>query len=224
MKAPFLNLMRRPHATTLPSIVKEGQRCQLRVLTGDDATTADELYFGRSNAGTMEWYKVTGQTGAYTDEQAQDAVGTIFTDSVHIDFTYTDATPAITAVLTVAARTQILNITINGGGSVIPTGVCFGAKFVGGTITAWEVDSVDSTTGSIVLDLWSDTYANINPTVADTITGSEKPTISSAIKGQDTSLNSGAGWAITNGNWVLVNVDSVTSLKLVTLALTFVRT
>lgn len=33
----------------------------------------------------------------FTDERAQDAVGTIFTDSTSIDFTYTDATPAITA-------------------------------------------------------------------------------------------------------------------------------
>lgn len=36
-------------------------------------------------------------SAAYTDEQAQDAVGTILTDSSTIDFTYTDATPAITA-------------------------------------------------------------------------------------------------------------------------------
>lgn len=35
----------------------------------------------------------------YTDEQAQDAVGTILVDSGRIDFTYTDATPAITADL-----------------------------------------------------------------------------------------------------------------------------
>lgn len=33
----------------------------------------------------------------YTDEAAQDAVGGILTDSATIDFTYTDATPAITA-------------------------------------------------------------------------------------------------------------------------------
>jgi hypothetical protein len=41
----------------------------------------------------------TFQTPAagYTDEQAQDAVGTILTDTATIDFTYTDATPTITA-------------------------------------------------------------------------------------------------------------------------------
>jgi hypothetical protein len=35
----------------------------------------------------------------YTDEQAQDAVGTILTDSTTIDFTYNDATPSITAIV-----------------------------------------------------------------------------------------------------------------------------
>jgi hypothetical protein len=33
----------------------------------------------------------------YTDELAQDAVGTILTDSAHIDFTYNDGGPSITA-------------------------------------------------------------------------------------------------------------------------------
>lgn len=35
----------------------------------------------------------------YTDEMAQDAVGTILVDSTEIDFTYNDGTPSITAVL-----------------------------------------------------------------------------------------------------------------------------
>jgi len=37
--------------------------------------------------------------GGYTDEQAQDAVGNILTDSSEIDFTYDDATPSIAASL-----------------------------------------------------------------------------------------------------------------------------
>lgn len=35
----------------------------------------------------------------FTDERAQDAVGTILTDTSEIDFTYTDATPSVTASL-----------------------------------------------------------------------------------------------------------------------------
>jgi hypothetical protein len=41
-----------------------------------------------------------GSTNLYfTDERAQDAIGTILTDSSTIDFTYTDATPAVTAIV-----------------------------------------------------------------------------------------------------------------------------
>ena len=36
-------------------------------------------------------------SGGYTDEEAQDAVGSILTDSSEIDFTYNDTTPSITA-------------------------------------------------------------------------------------------------------------------------------
>ncbi len=38
-------------------------------------------------------------TGSYTDEQAQDAVGNILTDTATIDFTYDDATPTISAIV-----------------------------------------------------------------------------------------------------------------------------
>lgn len=41
----------------------------------------------------------------YSDEQAQDAVGSILDDSGDIDFTYDDATPKITAVVKTAAVT-----------------------------------------------------------------------------------------------------------------------
>lgn len=45
-------------------------------------------------SGGADW---TGDS--YNDEMAQDAVGTILTDSATIDFTYSDATPSITAIV-----------------------------------------------------------------------------------------------------------------------------
>lgn len=45
------------------------------------------------------WKNDTVSGGSYTDEQAQDAVGTILTDSSSIDFTYNDGTPSITATV-----------------------------------------------------------------------------------------------------------------------------
>jgi hypothetical protein len=89
-------------------------------------------------------------------------------------------------------------------------------------ITQWEL--VDDVSGSIVLDLWSDTYANFPPTVADTITGAEKPTLSAVQKNTDTSLAAGVGWPLTGGRWLRINVDSATTVTRVTLSLKVERT
>jgi hypothetical protein len=72
--------------------------------------------------------------------------------------------------------------------------------------------------GSIVLDLWKDTYAGAPSTVADTITASAKPTLSSAIKSEDTTLT---GWTTTlaRGDWLRVHVDSAATVKRVVLSL-----
>lgn len=58
--------------------------------TGASATT----FFRGDGA----WVTPTDTDTVYTDEQAQDAVGTILVDSASINFTYTDVTPEITAV------------------------------------------------------------------------------------------------------------------------------
>ena len=72
--------------------------------------------------------------------------------------------------------------------------------------------------GSAVIDLWMDSYANFNPTIADTITASAKPAISSNIKGQSSTLT---GWTtiIPAGSVLRVNVDSCTNLRRISLSL-----
>lgn len=50
----------------------------------------------------------------FTDERAQDAVGTIFVDSSEIDFTYTDATPSITASIVLGSIDETkLDVSVN---------------------------------------------------------------------------------------------------------------
>lgn len=115
---------------------------------------------------------------------------------------------------------------IDGGGSVITTG-SKGGLFISFpyTIVEWTLASIDSatTSGSIVLDIWTDTQANFPPTVADTITASAKPTITTSTKGQSSTLT---GWTVsqTLGRWIYFNVDSVTSLKMVAITLKCIRT
>jgi hypothetical protein len=89
------------------------------------------------------------------------------------------------------------------------------------TITEWTL--LADVSGSVVIDIWEDTYANYPPTVADTITGSAKPTISASTKGQSSTLT---GWSptIAAGSTLRFNVDSASTVNRVTLSLKVVRT
>lgn len=102
-----------------------------------------------------------------------------------------------------------INLTVDGGGSAITTGVKGYVRVpYAGTITKNTVLLDQS--GSIVFDIWKDTYANYPPTVADTITAAAKPTVSTATKSEDATLT---GWtvAITAGDVIGFNVDSITT-------------
>jgi hypothetical protein len=121
-----------------------------------------------------------------------------------------------------SVRVGAIGITIDGGGSVITTGVKgFLEVPVACTITAVTLLSTDAavTAGSIVVDLWKDSYANYPPVVGDSITASAKPTLSAATKSRDTTLT---GWttALAAGDILGVTVDSVATLTKVWLSLT----
>lgn len=114
----------------------------------------------------------------------------------------------------------VIPYVIDGGGSVISTGYAGGLEVPFDCfVTGWTITAQDGNSGAIVVDVWRDTYANFPPTVADTIAGSEKPTITATgNKGQDLSLST---WtqALTKGDWLSFNVDSVTTLTRVTVSL-----
>lgn len=104
-------------------------------------------------------------------------------------------------------------IVIDGGGSVITTGIKGYFRVpTACTITKVTVLEISATpvSSSIVLDIWKDTFTNYPPTVADTITASAKPTLSAAIKSENSTLT---GWttSVSAGDTFGVNVDSVTS-------------
>lgn len=120
------------------------------------------------------------------------------------------------------SSTETINVIIDGGGAAITTGVKADLLIpYAATITAARLLADQS--GSIVVDIWKDTYANFPPTVADSITASAKPTLSSAQKSEDTTLT---GWttALAAGDYLRFNVDSATTVQRVTLALTITRT
>lgn len=89
-------------------------------------------------------------------------------------------------------------------------------------ITGWKVlsDDPSTTAGDIEVDIWKNTYASYPPTVLDTIiTGGVKPNIpATSTKGISINVTN---WttAISAGDILRFNVDSVHSLKSVTLIL-----
>lgn len=112
---------------------------------------------------------------------------------------------------------------IDGGGSAITTGLQKAYVVVpyNCTITGWQLFADQS--GSIVIDVWKDTYGNFPPTIADTITGSEKPTLSSVRLNQDVSLTT---WttSLTEGDVLFFNVDSATTVTAVSLVIYVTKT
>lgn len=90
---------------------------------------------------------------------------------------------------------------------------------VAGTITGNRIFS--DVSGSAVVDIWKDTWANYPPTIADTITASAKPTLSSQTHVEDTTLT---GWttAISAGDVLFANLDSFSGVGQVVVELTIV--
>lgn len=90
-----------------------------------------------------------------------------------------------------------------------------------GTIEGYSL--LADASGTMVVDIWKDTYTNYPPVVGDSITASAKPTISSGSKTQDSTLT---GWttAITRGDVLKFHVDSSTTIKAATLSLRIAKT
>jgi len=125
------------------------------------------------------------------------------------------ATPA--QLKTYIAKGEI-TLVIDGGGAPISTGVLPVALEIPDACTITSARLLADQTGSIVVDIWNDTYANYPPTDADSITASAPPTISAASKSEDTSLT---GWdtALAAGDILKFNVDSCSAITWCVLSL-----
>jgi hypothetical protein len=127
----------------------------------------------------------------------------------------TASIPTILGYTPISSVTGSIGITIDGGGSAITTGVK-GYIVVPNsrTITGWYV--VGAPSGSIVVDVWK-ASASI-PTVANTITGTEKPTLSSSQYNSDLSLSSWTTALVAN-DVIAFNVDSATTITKATIVI-----
>ena len=115
----------------------------------------------------------------------------------------------------VLLSTRAIGITIDGGGSVVTTGQKGYAQCPFGKITRWTL--MADRIGSCVLDVWRTSFLQSPPTVGNTITGTGKPALVSAIKSEDRTLKT---WdkKLKPGDVIGFNVDSasvVTRLSLI---------
>ena len=110
-----------------------------------------------------------------------------------------------------------LSVVVGDGVSVVPTGVVEYLE-VPFACTINRVTMLADQSGSLVVDIWKDTYANYPPLDADSITASAVPTITTAVKSQDSTLT---GWttAVTAGDILAFNVDSSTTITQATVSL-----
>lgn len=84
----------------------------------------------------------------------------------------------------------------------------------GGVIDRWSITEVSDTpiSTTTVVDIWADTDANYPPTVADTIAGTEKPTLTAATNNEDTTLTT---WTpgVLAGDWLTAKLESNNNAK-----------
>lgn len=122
--------------------------------------------------------------------------------------------------LTNAAAASIVFV-IDGGGSEIADGI-HGDLEVPFACTITQATALADSTGSLVVDIWKDSYANFPPTDADSITASAPVTISSAAKSQDSTLT---GWttSLAAGDILRFNVDSCTTIVRAAISLRVAR-
>lgn len=115
-----------------------------------------------------------------------------------------------------------IEFVIDGGGSAITTGIKGDIEVPFGCTITRATAALDQS-GSIVVDIWKDTYANYPPTDADSITASAPVTVSSATKSQDSTLT---GWttSVAAGSILRFNVDSADTCTRATISLKVSRT
>ncbi len=132
------------------------------------------------------------------------------------------AAMTVAEAITLLALDSTIVFIIDGGGSAITTGIK-GDLVVDFPCTIKSVTMLADQSGSIVVDIWKDTYANFPPIDGDSITSSAVPTISGATKSQDATLT---GWttSIAAGDILRFNVDSVATIERLTITLKVTRT
>lgn len=202
--------------------------------TGAFLTTgaADARYYGLTNGQSISGYAITGFNDAITGITVTgDTTKTITLfqrDNTTLTASFTDnagSGSSDTGYLTgYVSKTETGNIAVgtiglvlDGGGSTITTGYkSFTTAAFSGEILSYTV--LADRTGSIVIDVWKDTYANYPLTSGNSICATNKVTLATGIKNTDSTLTSWIKTFSVGDNFGF-NVDSVSGVQKISLTL-----
>lgn len=197
------------------------------------ASNGDVLTLVDNATGEVAWVTPTAIPGSYTDENAQDAVGSILVDSLTIDFTYNDGTPSITASVIddSITFTKIQNISTDrilgrdaaGTGNVEELTVGGGIEFTGsgGLQTSAFTGDVVKTLGGTALTIANDAVTNSKlrdstgySVIGKSTTGTGDP--ADIVAANDTVLRRSGSGDLQFGTIVTNNVgdDQITFAKM----------
>lgn len=195
------------------------------------------------NLGSGDTFLVSGPSGGSNSGFGGDVVGSWGELSViglrSAVSLSSNLTGAIGDVLTIISTSPLVAQFATGSNAASSTTVSIAAFFDGGgstiaanatavdiylpfNVTLTAATTLADQTTNTVLSVWSDTYANYPPTIADNIAAAASPTISAASKAQDNTLT---GWttSLASGRTIRVAVASNSAAQRVSLHLTATR-
>ncbi len=171
---------------------------------------------------TMAANTVKGNFTSGTASPTDNTMPSCSTDGQHA-LTYTSGSGLNCTTITgnAASLNENIEFVIDGGGSAITTGVK-GDLEVSFNCQITRARQMADQSGSIITNIWKAAFASFPPTVANKITSTTPPTITSASTSSDTTLSS---WTtgISAGDILRFNVDGATTIQRVTVSLTCSR-
>lgn len=183
-------------------------------LTGDIAVIVPD--------GPQLWAVSNGTTGNYTLTVKTAAGAGVMVEQDGLVSLLTDGTDArLVSPPAPAPPPQVYQVGASWSGAgaeiEVPTDDVSVVCHSTGTITGYTVLTKGGS-GSLVIDVWKDSYANYPPDVADSIAASAKPTISGGIKTTDATLT---GWttSVAAGDVVTFHLESVSTFTAVNIFL-----
>lgn len=119
-----------------------------------------------------------------------------------------------------SSTTKLMSFVFDGGGSVLETG-SKGYIRTAHAGTFYRASMLADITGSAIVDIYKNTYANYPPTVANSIAVSGKPTISNGIKMESAVFTGWTSSTFASGDVLVANLDSCSGITRLTLGLEY---